>query len=106
MATALIQKILRRITVGTCWEFPGFIQSSGYGCVSQYIEKVWCNGRRRSLYKIHLAHRISYEFFRGPIPSGMDVHHKCFNRLCVKPSHLELVPHKDHHALSSHYGCT
>lgn len=27
----------------------------------------------------------------GPIPEGMQIDHLCLNRLCVRPSHLELV---------------
>jgi hypothetical protein len=34
------------------------------------------------------AHRVSYTFFRGEIPPGLDVDHQCFNRSCINPSHL------------------
>lgn len=37
------------------------------------------------------AHRIAYEWARGPIPSGMVIDHLCGNRRCVNPDHLEMV---------------
>jgi len=32
-----------------------------------------------------------FELANGPIPQNTVVHHMCRNRLCVRPSHLELV---------------
>ena len=38
-----------------------------------------------------LAHRVAYEWFVCPIPSGLTIDHLCRNRLCVNPDHLEAV---------------
>jgi len=37
------------------------------------------------------AHRVSYEWARGPIPAGMQVDHMCRNPGCVNPEHMRLA---------------
>ncbi|MFJ9771229.1 HNH endonuclease signature motif containing protein [Kitasatospora sp. NPDC101157] len=34
------------------------------------------------------AHRYSYFLAHGAIPGGLDVHHTCHVRRCVRPEHL------------------
>lgn len=36
------------------------------------------------------AHRIAYMVFKGPIPGGMVVCHRCDTPKCVRPGHLFL----------------
>lgn len=38
-----------------------------------------------------LAHRVSYETFKAPIPEGLHIDHRCRVKLCVNPDHLEVV---------------
>lgn len=62
-----------------CWLWTGTIRSGGYG--------------RWPGEKGSLAHRVSYELHRGPIPAGMQIDHLCRIRHCVNPDHLEPVTH-------------
>ncbi len=50
------------------------------------------DGEKNSVY----AHRFAYELSNGPVPEGMSVHHKCHNKQCVNPAHLEAVSKKEH----------
>src|SRR5258708_37728715 len=39
------------------------------------------------------VHRVMYEWFVGPIPTGMELDHLCRVKHCAAPAHLEAVTH-------------
>ncbi len=58
-----------------CWLWTGKLDTGGYG-------RVWSKGR------YHGAHRMTYEFVCGRLPSSIYVCHTCDTRACVRPDHL------------------
>lgn len=64
-----------------CWEWWGTRQVR-YGTIR-------ANGSGNVL-----AHRLSYEMHKGPIPDGLVIDHLCSNVFCVNPLHLEAVTQK------------
>lgn len=75
----LLEKI-EMITESGCWIFMGSLDYAGYGHI--------CLGRCTPM-----AHRVSYEHFREPVPAGLELDHLCRVRCCVNPWHLEAVTH-------------
>lgn len=64
---------------GGCWEWAGSVNKrTGYG------KKQWQG-------KTLLAHRWLWQMLFGKIEDGMTIDHKCRNRKCVNPLHLEPV---------------
>jgi hypothetical protein len=63
-----------------CWLWTASLQGDGYGAV-------YPDGRRGKQWR---AHRLAYVLFRGDIPEGMHVLHRCDTPACVNPDHLFL----------------
>jgi hypothetical protein len=52
------------------------------------------------------AHRASHELFKGPIPCGHEIDHKCNFPPCVNPGHLEAVTRQENMRRASKIGLT
>lgn len=67
-----------------CWSWAGsHFKATGYTIFNmQMSDGVW---------RPTVAHRVSHEIFKGPIPDGLTIDHLCRNRGCVNPDHLEAV---------------
>ena len=78
----LRDRILARVEMqGTCLVWLGAKTDRGYGNIRVEGKTVG-------------VHRAMYEASAGPIKPGAVIDHKCRNRLCVEPSHLQAVTHK------------
>lgn len=71
-----------RISPEGCWLWTGYLDPGGYARVT--IDDVRT-----------VAHRVSWEYFVGPIPEGLTIDHRCRQRSCINPYHLEVVSLRD-----------
>lgn len=80
--TAPIERLLRRCVEDEngCWLFQGATKA-GYGVIG-----LGGKGAGNAL-----THRVTYTYFIGPVPDGLDLDHLCRVRGCCNPWHLDPV---------------
>lgn len=76
--------------VGPCWTWTKTTYHNGYG-------KIWDRSRKRNV----LLHRYVWEQRYGPAGKNMVIHHRCANRRCYNPSHLQRMSKFAHQYLES-----
>jgi len=70
--------------LGTCWVYTG--PANPYGRIGK--------GPERS------THRLGWIWLHGPIPDGMELHHRCGVHACWNPEHLKIVTHAENMAIT------
>jgi hypothetical protein len=71
-----------------CWLWTASVSPSGYAKF----------GITRSVSVE--AHAWAYRRFRGDVPRGWDVHHKCEVKCCVNPNHLQAIEKATHREIT------
>lgn len=76
-----IERLLSRcVEIDGCWVYQGPLDHKGYS-------RLRAEGGRKAF-----GHRVTWEFFFGPIPAGLTFDHLCRRKACVNPWHGDLVP--------------
>lgn len=76
------ERSIERITESGCWIWSGALGQDGYGKTSSKGKDI-------------RAHRWAWHLFKGAIPEGMQVCHRCDVPTCCNPGHLFVGSHMD-----------
>lgn len=85
-------RIKSRLPIKDPWSyFEKRIRARLNGCV-EWIGPITASGYGR-MFGLGAAHRFSYKMYIGGIPPTSVVRHKCHNRKCCNPAHLDVGTH-------------
>ena len=76
-------KVLPEPNTG-CWLWTAALSVDGYGIIRY-------EGQTRQ------SHRVAYETLVSPVPDGLQLDHRCRQRSCANPAHLEPVTKEENH---------
>ncbi|MEL6311184.1 MAG: HNH endonuclease signature motif containing protein [Pseudomonadota bacterium] len=85
----ILRRVSERIDVDPqtgCWIWRGPTSGSGRG---GGYPRMCLDGRTVPV------HRVMWVTAHGYLPASKQLDHKCRNRLCVNPAHLEPVTHRE-----------
>ena len=91
---ARFESKVERVPFMPCWIWTGAANERGYGVIG-------VGGRKAGNER---AHRLAYRLYKGEIPEGKYILHKCGNTFCVNPSHLEAGDQKENAADTKRMG--
>jgi len=94
----IFHRVMKRVEIASagyktpCWLWTGPLSGTPDGS----REKRGGGYPRMTLNSYTVAvHRVMYTHEYGYIPAKKQIDHKCRNRNCVNPRHLEMVSHKE-----------
>ncbi len=85
-----LERFWAKVTITpTCWLWTGGVSGDGYG-------RFWVG--RGHIGVMRPAHQVAWELINGEeFPAGMDGHHECEVRACVRPHVAHVVPREPEH---------
>ena len=79
------ERFLLKVAVSSkekCWNWTACLSARGYG-------RFQLNGNT------YAAHRVSFVLHGGILEKDKEIDHKCRNKSCVNPDHLQQITHKE-----------